>query len=105
MKGEDGTPRHIIHTLGESEVCQLDTTLVINQHILWLQVAVEDVEVVEVFERQHCLRSKESRLLRREASLTLLLDYCEHLTPVDKLEYEVDVLAVLEKLGQVDHKW
>lgn len=43
------SPAVLLHVaLGQSEVCQLDVALTIQQHILWLQVTVSNATAVQV---------------------------------------------------------
>ena len=102
--GRRGDVRDIIDTLREAEVGELGIPLVVDQHVLGLEVAVHHVEVVEVLEGCDGLCGEELCLFGGEAATTLLLDDREHLATGGELEDEVKVLGVLEELGQVDDK-
>jgi hypothetical protein len=100
-------PCSIKHTLGEAKVSELQVTCntqcycetysalqaahtaMINENILRLQVAVHNVEVVQVLDSQHSLGTEKSRLLFVEVSVSLALHQCEHLAAVDILENKV----------------
>ena len=64
-------------------------TVMINENVLRLQVAVHDVEVVQVLDGQHGLGTEKSSLLFVEVSVSLALHQCEHLAAVDILENKV----------------
>jgi hypothetical protein len=49
--------------LREPKVSQLDVPVVVNQHILWLQIAVYDTEAVKTSEGESELCEKELCLL------------------------------------------
>ncbi len=77
-----------------------DVAAIVDEHVLGLEVTENNVQIVQVFKRKHRLRREEARLLLVEAVLLLLLDVCEHLSAVHKLEDEVERLCVLEVVEQ-----
>lgn len=56
--------------LTKAEICKSDVAVRANQHVLWLQISVENVLVVEVLERQENVSSVEaSSILLKSADL------------------------------------
>ena len=49
--------------LGHSEVNQLHMAIVVYDHIIWLQISVNDISLVEIFESQKNLSKVKSRLI------------------------------------------
>lgn len=45
--------------LGDSEVCQLEVTIGVQEDVLWLQVSVDDVHLVEILQSEKNLSSIE----------------------------------------------
>lgn len=48
-------PCAVIHALRKTEVCNANVTTVVNQHVFRLQIAEDDVEIVQEIERQNRL--------------------------------------------------
>ncbi len=94
-------PCLVVDALCKAKISDTDVASVVDEHVLRLKVAEDDIEVVNVFEGNHCLSSKEESLLLREAALFLLLDVGEHLSSVHELKAEVEVLRVLKVVEQL----
>ena len=78
--GGDGGERRGLRACAWVRVtCDPDVASVVDEHVLGLQVAEDDVEVVEILKGQHGLGRKEPGLFEREPTLLLLLDVGEHL--------------------------
>ena len=82
-------PRLVLDALGKAKVRDADVAFVVDQHVLGLEVAEHNVEVVQVLECEHGLGTEESSLLLVKAVLLLLLDVGEHLAAVDEFEDKV----------------
>mmetsp|Transcript_48062 Transcript_48062/g.148315 ORF Transcript_48062/g.148315 Transcript_48062/m.148315 type:complete len:343 (-) Transcript_48062:141-1169(-) len=91
--------RPLRHLLREPEVRDLDVPLVVQQQVLRLQVAVDDVFGVHVLEREHQLRVVELGHVVGEPPRRAQVR--EHLAPDDELEHKVQLLLVLERRPHV----
>ena len=80
--------------LAETEVAQRDMPRVVEQDIFRLQVAVYDVEAVQVLERAQELSSVEARAVLVE--LALALEVVEQLAAVDEGHAKVEFVRGLE---------
>ena len=58
LRGAAHGPRALVEPLGEPKVGQLEVAAAVEQHVLGLDVAVHDVQVVEVLEREHKLERR-----------------------------------------------
>lgn len=74
-------------------------TLLVDQNILRLQIAVDDPKIVDVREGNNDLRSVErnSGFVKTLRFLFLGLDVCEKFTAADKLHNEVKLVFSLER--------
>mmetsp|Transcript_64395 Transcript_64395/g.153611 ORF Transcript_64395/g.153611 Transcript_64395/m.153611 type:complete len:211 (+) Transcript_64395:1818-2450(+) len=81
------------------EIRQPDVPDAIQQDVLRLEVAVYDVHLMEVFQRQDQLRSVE--LGARVGELLLLCNVGEQLAPVDEIHDEAEVGGRLEREMQL----
>jgi hypothetical protein len=85
----------VLHVdLAEAKVAERDVAVVVQQDVLRLEVAVHDVERVQVLEHEEELRAVEARVLLAEA--LLLLQVVEELAAVDQRKDEVQLLLALE---------
>ena len=91
-------PRAVLDQLGEAEVDDLQVALAVEQQVLGLEVAVDDVAVVEVLEREHHRRAVEGG--GGLVELALLLQQREELAALADLEHHVQVGAVLVRRDQ-----
>ena len=88
-------------------------TFVVNQHVFWFQIPEDDIQIVEIFKRDHCFSRKEPGLrgtkergyedvvvdvtsslylFFSEAPFALFLDVCKHFATIDKLQHKVEGL-------------
>jgi hypothetical protein len=75
----------VLHVhLAQTEIAQRNMAGVIKQDVLWLEVAVDDVERVKVLECEEKLGSIEARAILAEP--LLLLQVMEQLSSVDEPE-------------------
>ena len=58
----------------ETKVCQLDVTLMVQQHVVQLQVTIDDPALVKIVERQTNLRAVETCVLLGQSALALKRD-------------------------------
>lgn len=94
--------------LAESEVTQLDVASIVDQNVVWFEVAMDVVHFVHGLDRQdlhyignYHLRYVESRLLLSEY---ILFDEERHEVPsLQELHHQVQVDLVLEGVLQTDN--
>ena len=86
----------MLHDLGEAEVCQHNITIIIQQNVLWFQIAVYDVTLMKVTECKSNLRGIKLRLGLRKA--LLLRQVLEELSALNKLHDEVNTVGLLEDI-------
>lgn len=55
LRGAAEGPRATLHPFGEPEVGDLQVALAVDQQVLRLQVPVNEVQIVQIFEREHDL--------------------------------------------------
>mmetsp|Transcript_43848 Transcript_43848/g.83733 ORF Transcript_43848/g.83733 Transcript_43848/m.83733 type:complete len:233 (+) Transcript_43848:975-1673(+) len=91
-------PRPIQHFLGETEVRHLDVPLVIQQQVLGLEVAVQNVLGVHVLQHRQHRGSEVARCGQRETSRRAQV--AEELPSRSKLHEHVQVGSVLERRVQ-----
>ena len=72
----------------------LDVARVVDEEVFWLQVSIDQVERVQVFEGQHDLRAVEARVRLAEAADSTQVR--EHLAAADELEHHVQIAVVLQ---------
>ena len=58
----------LLHDLGHVEVCEAHKAFAVEQNVLELDVAVEDMPPVQVLEREQHLRRDEGRHVGRDAA-------------------------------------
>lgn len=97
MRGADDgvspVPVVALEHLGRAHINKVDLALVVDDGVLGLDVPVDDVLGVQVFDcHQQGPEIKPSHYLVQDADLA---DGLKHLHPVDVLQQEVDVFAVL----------
>mmetsp|Transcript_27894 Transcript_27894/g.61014 ORF Transcript_27894/g.61014 Transcript_27894/m.61014 type:complete len:402 (-) Transcript_27894:3301-4506(-) len=93
--------------LRKAQVRQPDEAGLVQEHVLELEVAVDDVARVEVLERVHHARREERRTALRDAALrgrAVLLHVVEHLGTEHGVHEEVDVLRVLRGVVHARHE-
>jgi len=93
-------PRPIIHDFREAKIRNPEIPPVIQQEILGLEIPVDDVVSMEVFERQHDAPEVEARDVRCEASRAP--EVGEEFAARDVGEEHVDVEVVLERRVEID---
>uniref|UniRef100_A0A182INX3 Uncharacterized protein n=1 Tax=Anopheles atroparvus TaxID=41427 RepID=A0A182INX3_ANOAO len=95
-------PGATLDALGEPEIGHLQVALGVDQQVFRLEIAIDQVEIVEILERQHDLGGVEARVRLREAAD--LPQVREHLTAGDVLQHHVQVGVVLEVELQTDQE-
>ena len=93
-------PGHLGQPLGGAEVGELEVAVRGDQHVLRLEVAIDDVVLVHPLQRERHLGDVEPARCLGEA-LVLAQD-AEEVSPCDVLEHEVDARLVLEGVVQRD---
>jgi hypothetical protein len=88
--------------LREPEVRDAQVTLVVNEHVLRLEVTVHDIEAVHVFEGEDHTAREELRLIVVEGAATP--EQREQLAPQYGLLKEVEAVGVLECSVQAHQK-
>lgn len=89
--------------LAHSVIGELDVSLVVEQHVVQLEVAVDDAALVQEVQRQRDLGRVEPRVLLRQPPLTL---HVEHQIPSpDELDHEEQSARCLEAGVQADQEW
>mmetsp|Transcript_77581 Transcript_77581/g.240356 ORF Transcript_77581/g.240356 Transcript_77581/m.240356 type:complete len:268 (+) Transcript_77581:2-805(+) len=96
------SPGAVLDLLGEAEVRDLHVALAVDEQILGLQVAVDDVLGVQVGEGQDDLPCVELGV--RVGQPALPAEVGEQLAPVHKLQEQEEALVVLETREQVNHE-
>ena len=86
--------------LREPEVGQAHVALVVQQHVFGLEVAVDDVHLVQVLEREHDLRDVEAAA--RLVELALAAQVEEELAARAVVEHEVELVGRLERVVEPD---
>ena len=76
--------------LGEAKVRELDVAVVVDQDALGLEVPVDDVQLVQLAERQRQLRQEELRLGDGEG--LLVAQVVVELTALDEVDDEVELI-------------
>ena len=89
-----------LHKSRESEVRDFDVEVLVEQNILWLQVAVADAERVEIFEAVNNLAEEPRGLLVRQAPV--LNEVVEELAVRRVLEHDVEITRALEDVDQLE---
>eukprot|EP01139_Manchomonas_bermudensis_P005649 Amastigsp_a175486_287.p2 type:complete len:380 gc:universal Amastigsp_a175486_287:226-1365(+) len=93
----------LAHALfAEPKVCDAHVAFVRDQNVLGLEIAVHNVEAVEVLERARQLGSVELTALGREADF--LLEMEEQLAAVDVVEDEIQLGVALERELEADNE-
>ena len=87
--------------LGGAEVDELGAAVGREHHVLGLEVAVDDVEAVEVLQHLEELRGVERRPAVEEAAA---VGDRPQLAAGDQLEHEVERAAVLERVEELDDR-
>lgn len=86
--------RALVEYFADAEICQLDVALRVEEHVLWLQVAVDDPPAVQVLEGEDQLGAVEPRLFLAQS--TLATDVLVEVASVDEVDNEVEVRLRLE---------
>ena len=89
--------------LRQAEVCDLDVPFVIQQHILWLQIAINYtvcVQVAQSFNQLRCIEACSTL-----AELLILAQVVEKLATVEEVHDEVELAACLEGVVKLHDKW
>lgn len=89
--------------LGEAKVSQFDIAILVYQHVLWLQVSVDNLVLVEDTDSQDQLGGVELDCFLREA-LDLEQIGVKIATP-DIFEEEVDSVFILEDIVHTEQEW
>ena len=84
--------------LREAEVSDPDVPLSVEQHILWLQISVDDVFIVQSFNGANNLRRIQLGTLFLEP--LLFSQVCEELTAIQEINEEVQLTIGLESIVQ-----
>uniref|UniRef100_A0A182TKX5 Uncharacterized protein n=1 Tax=Anopheles melas TaxID=34690 RepID=A0A182TKX5_9DIPT len=80
-------PGSALDALGEAEIGHLQVALRVDQQVFRLQIAIDQVEIVQILERQHNLGGVEARVRLREAAH--LSQVREHLAARHVLQHHV----------------
>eukprot|EP00048_Salpingoeca_helianthica_P015277 m.225942 g.225942 ORF g.225942 m.225942 type:complete len:440 (-) comp16834_c0_seq1:103-1422(-) len=86
----------VVDALGKAKVGEANVSAVVNEHVLGLEVAEHNVDVVQKVKRKNGLRCEKLGLLLGKTPPLLLLDDGEHLAAVDKLQDKVQAASVLK---------
>ena len=92
--------RQVLGPFGEAEVGELEVAVVLDEYILGLEVAIDDVVDVQVLEREEYVGRVEARLVLVKAAS--LLQQQVQVAVAHEIETKVDVRAVLEAEVQLD---
>jgi len=85
----------VLHVkLAKAEVAEGNVTLIVEQDIFWLEIAVDDVEAVQALEGAQQLSRVETTAVDIETLFPLQM--MEQLAAVDKSKNEVELLGTLE---------
>lgn len=93
-------PRTVVDNFGETEIRETDVAAGIQEQVLGLQVTIDDVEGVEVLERENDSSEVETSNVRGEAFGPT--EVCEKLSPGNIRHQHVDVEAISEGRVEVD---
>ena len=88
-------PRAALDALGEAEVGHLQVAVLVDKQVLGLQIAIQDLQVVQVLEREHDLRAVEARVRLGKAAHAPQMR--EHLATRNKLQHHEQVQIVLQQ--------
>ena len=80
--------------LGQAKICELEVTLRVEKHVLWLEISVDDTVLVQVLQGQGDLGGVETCSILREADL--LAEMEEELASIQEVRDEVKRLRRLE---------
>ena len=80
--------------LGEAEVGELEVAVDVDEDVLRLHIAVENVVLVQVLDSQYHFGDQQFRLLRVE--VTMLLDHVEQVTAWAEVQNEVNIVLRME---------
>mmetsp|Transcript_15770 Transcript_15770/g.44916 ORF Transcript_15770/g.44916 Transcript_15770/m.44916 type:complete len:318 (-) Transcript_15770:75-1028(-) len=94
LRGTAQGVRTVLHDLGEPEVCQFHIAVDVDEDVLRLQVAIDDVQFVAILEDRSDLRRIEHGHIVLEARF--LPQVREELAANDVLEEHVDVPRVVK---------
>lgn len=100
--GTTQRPRPSLHSFREPEIGNLQVSVVVNQKILRLQISVDQVQRVQILERQHDLSGVEAGVGFAETADSPQMR--EHLTATNELEDHVEIGVVLEGVLHVDQE-
>jgi hypothetical protein len=87
-----------------AEVNKLDMAIVINHHIVWFQISIDDVSLMQVFQRQENLRYVKSCLFFAQR-LVLGAHQCLEITPWTKVENQEKFFLRLKSIIDFIDKW
>ena len=88
--------------LRQAKVGDLDVALVVQQHILWLQIPVNYAVRVQASERLNKLRSVKAGPTLAE--LLVLSQVVKKLAAIEKIHHEVQLGGCLERIVQLDNE-
>lgn len=74
----------VVEFLGKSKIGELQMTLAVEEEILWLEVAVDETQCVEIVECRHDLGSVEQR--RGDRETTGIAQVCKEFAAAHVLE-------------------
>ena len=98
------SPSNSLHTLlRQTEISDLDVTISIEKHVLWLKIAIDDTVLVEAAHSLHQLRSVEAGTPL--AKLLVLSQVVEKLAAVQEVHHEVELCWGLESVVQLHDEW
>mmetsp|Transcript_43582 Transcript_43582/g.115056 ORF Transcript_43582/g.115056 Transcript_43582/m.115056 type:complete len:269 (+) Transcript_43582:248-1054(+) len=100
-----GTPEcegHVHDDLGEPEIAELHVPVVVNEHILGLEIAVADLHGVQVLKSEDHLRAVELGVIIGQSPL--LPQMTHELAPDHILQQEEQPVVILERGEQVDQE-
>ena len=98
------SPSNSLHTLlRQTEISDLDVTISIEKHILWLKIAIDDTVLVEAAHSLHQLRSIEAGTPLAE--LLVFAQVVEKLSSIEEVHHEVELCGCLESVVQLDDEW
>ena len=89
--------------LAQSKVSQLDVALRVKNHILWLEVPVDDPVPMEALECQNDLSGVKARPLLLK--LRFFAQVEKEFAPIQEINHEVQSFRRLKSIMQFDDKW
>ena len=90
-----------VHLGGEAEVADLELHVVVEEQVAELEIAMDDLVVVQVLAGEHNLTHEVARLGLADRAASLV--HLHERAAATQLEYDVDVLVVLEERVELDN--